>query len=82
MKMTSKMKMNRKRILENTNCYGPKIEDTIKKYSLKKNYLKNEDKNKKRTRLRSKVFSLEKTNLRLCCGKGLDFFSPFFLGWG
>ena len=80
MKMTSKMKMNPKMILENTNCYGPKIEDTIKKYTLKKNYLKNEDKNKKRTRLRSKVFSLEKTNLRLCCGKGLDFFSPFFGG--
>ena len=31
MKMTSKMKMNPKMILENTNCYGPKIEDTIKK---------------------------------------------------
>ena len=42
--MTSKMKMNPKMILENTNCYGPKIEDTIKKYTLKKNYLKNEDK--------------------------------------
>ena len=41
------MKMNPKMILENTNCYGPKIEDTIKKYTLKKNYLKNEDKNKK-----------------------------------
>ena len=48
MKMTSKMKMNPKMILENTNCYGPKIEDTIKKiHFLKKKYLKNEDKNKK-----------------------------------
>ena len=28
--MTSKMKLNPKMILENTNCYGPKIEDTIK----------------------------------------------------
>ena len=34
MKMTSKMKMNPKMILENTNCYGPKIEDTIKKNTL------------------------------------------------
>ena len=38
------MKMNPKMILENTNCYGPKIEDTIKIYTWKKNFLKNEDK--------------------------------------